>query len=57
MTAKTSAQRQAELKQRRKEAGLQSLKNLWVHPEDVKMIREYAARLSRKRERAQKEKP
>jgi hypothetical protein len=49
MTAKTPAQRQADLKARRKAAGLAPVTNLWAHPEDVQPIREHAAKLARKR--------
>ena len=52
MTAKTSAQRQAELKERRVAAGLTQVSNLWVHPDDVAEIREHAAKLAKRRERA-----
>ena len=52
MIAKTSAERQAELKRRRQEAGLRSMKNLWVHPDDIEAVREFAAKLARRRERA-----
>ena len=40
--AKTSAERQAALTARRKAAGLVSLKNVWVHPDDVAAMREHA---------------
>ena len=52
--AKTGAERQAALTARRKAAGLVSLKNVWVHPGDVPAMREYAAKLARRRELAQK---
>lgn len=52
MTPKTNAQRQADLKARRKAAGLVSLKNVWVHPDDVPEMREHAAKIARRRERA-----
>ncbi len=45
MTAKTPAQRQAELKARRQAAGLVPITNLWAHPDDVQVIRDEAARL------------
>ena len=47
--AKTNAQRQAGLKARRTAAGLVSLKNVWVHPDDVADMREHAANLARRR--------
>ena len=53
-TAKTSAQRQADLKERRKSAGLQSLRNVWVHPDDVPAMREHAIKLAMRRERSLK---
>ena len=46
--AKTTRERVAAVRQRRKDAGLVSLQ-LWVHPDDVQPIRAYAARLQRKR--------
>lgn len=49
--AKSGAQRQAELKARRKAAGLVQVTNLWAHPDDVQPIREHAAKLARKRDR------
>lgn len=49
MIAKTNAQRQAELKERRQAAGLVPVTNLWAHPDDVQPIREHAAKLARKR--------
>jgi hypothetical protein len=52
--AKTNAERQADLKARRTAAGLVSLKNVWVHPDDVPEMREHAAKLARRRERAAK---
>ena len=48
MTAKTPAQRQADLIARRKAAGLFWLK-LWVHPQDVAEMREMAAKLAKRR--------
>lgn len=51
MTAKTNAERQADLKARRQAAGLVPVTNLWAHPDDVQAIREAAAKLARKRER------
>ncbi len=51
MIAKTNAQRQAELKERRKAAGMVPVTNLWAHPDDVQAIRDAAAKLARKRER------
>lgn len=47
--AKTNAERQADLKARRTAAGLVSLKNVWVHPDDVLAMREHAAKLAKKR--------
>ena len=54
LTAKSSAQRQADLKARRQAAGLVPVTNLWVHPDDVQAIREAAAKLARKRKREAK---
>ena len=55
--AKTSAERQADLKTRRTAAGLVSLKNVWVHPDDVPAMREHAAKLARRREKVAKRAP
>jgi len=52
MTAATPAQRQAALKARRQAAGLVPVTNLWVHPDDAQPIRDYAAKLARKRAKA-----
>ena len=49
MTAATNAQRQAALKARRKAAGLVAVTQLWVHPDDVQKIKDYAVKLQRKR--------
>jgi ribosomal protein L15E len=51
--AKTSSQRVAEMRARRKAGGLTVLE-LYAHPADHAAIRAYVARLQRKRE---KEKP
>jgi hypothetical protein len=52
--AKTNAQRQADLKARRLAAGLVSLRNVWVHPDDVAAMREHAGKLARRRTRLAK---
>lgn len=46
MTAKTTAQRQRELRQNRIEKGLKEVRNLWCHPSDIQSIRDYAKRLA-----------
>ena len=51
MTAKTNAERQADLKARRQAAGLVPVTNLWVHPDDVITLRAFAARLAKVRAR------
>lgn len=48
MTAKTPAQRKADERQRRQEAGLVRLE-LWAHPGDHEAIKAAAARLAKKR--------
>lgn len=53
--AKTNAQRQAGLKARRTAAGLVSLKNVWVHPDDVPGMRDRAEKLARKRAKLAKQ--
>jgi hypothetical protein len=52
VTAKTPAQRQADLKARRIAAGLAPVTNLWVHPDDVAAIRDHAEKLSKRRNRS-----
>lgn len=52
--AKTNAQRQADLKDRRLAAGLVQWK-VWVHPDDVPALKEVADKLARKRERLSKQ--
>jgi hypothetical protein len=51
MTAKTTAERQAALRQARREAGLKEVRNLWCHPDDEAALREFASKLQRKRDR------
>lgn len=52
--AKTNAERQAALHQRRTEAGLKQVRNLWCHPDDEPAIKALAAKLARKRAKEQK---
>lgn len=49
---KTSAERQAEYRLRRKAEGLKLVPNLWVHPDDIPKIRSCAQRLTRLRSKA-----
>ena len=49
MTAKTTNERQRALVERRRDAGLKEVRNLWCHPDDEPAIREHAAKLARKR--------
>jgi phosphotransacetylase len=51
MNAKTVAERQRDLRESRKQAGLKELRNLWCHPDDEERIRQYAATLHARRER------
>lgn len=51
VTAKTPAERKAAERQRRSDAGLVRLE-LYAHPEDHASIKEHAAKLQRKREKA-----
>jgi hypothetical protein len=50
VTAKTNAERQRDMRQSRAEAGIKEIRNLWCHPDDEAAIREFAAKLQRKRE-------
>lgn len=52
--AKTGAERVANHHARLREQGLKQVRSLWAHPDDVQAIREYAAKLARKRERLAK---
>lgn len=51
MTAKTTAQRVTETKQRKRDAGMIEVRSLWAYPEDAPAIRDFAAKLARKRAR------
>ena len=51
MTAKTSAERQQALRQRRTDAGMKQIRNLWCHPDDEPAIRRYAVALQAKRDK------
>ena len=55
MTAKTLTERVTESKHRKRDAGLKEVRSLWAHPEDHAALREHAAKLARRRERAAKE--
>jgi hypothetical protein len=48
---RTNAQRQAAYKARRESMGLKRVPSLWAHPEDVKEIRAFVAKLNRRRAR------
>ena len=52
--AKTLAERVTESNQRKRDAGLKEVRSLWAYPEDHAAIREFAAKLVRKRERIAK---
>lgn len=47
-TARSSKQRVASLRQRRQQADLRRLE-LWVHKDDVSVVKVYAARVAKKR--------
>lgn len=49
--AKTNAERQADLKARRIASGLAPVTTMWLHPDDAKAVKDYAAKLQRKRAR------
>ena len=57
MIAKTTAERQRELRARRTEEARQQraagrvLVSAWMHPEDAAALREHAAKLNKRRER------
>ena len=52
MTAQTTAQRVAKVAEAKRAAGLKQVRSLWAHPDDHPAIREHAAKLARKREKA-----
>lgn len=54
MTAKTAKQRKADFLARQEIAGRKEVRSLWAHPEDHQPIRDAAAKLARRRERAAK---
>jgi hypothetical protein len=56
-TAKTNAERQADLKAAHALAGRNKVHNLWAHPDDKPAIKAYAAKLARRRERLAKRAP
>jgi len=48
-SARTQAQRKADERQRRTEAGLKRVPDIWAHPEDHAGIKERAAELAARR--------
>lgn len=52
MTAKTTTERQREMRQRREAAGLKEVRNVWCHPDDEARVKAYVARLNAARERS-----
>ncbi len=54
MTAKTSTQRAADFAKRQKDLGRKEIRHLWAHQEDHQTIRDAAAKMARRRERAAK---
>lgn len=55
-TAKTGAQRIAELRARRAADGIVEVRGIFAHQDDHEAIKESAAKITRKRERAAKAK-
>ena len=55
MSAKTLTERVEATKQRKRDAGLKEVRSLWAHPDDHAAIREFSAKLQRRRERLQKQ--
>lgn len=49
MSAKSGAERQNGFRERMKKQGLKEIRNLWAHPDDETKIKEYVARLNKKR--------
>jgi hypothetical protein len=52
MTATTAAQRKAEERERKREAGLVRVDE-WVHRDDAERLRKYAAKLRKARARSE----
>jgi hypothetical protein len=52
MTATTAAQRKAEERERKREAGLVRVDE-WVHRDDAERLRKYAAKLRKARSRSE----
>jgi hypothetical protein len=57
VTAKTTAERQRLLRERRDTLGLAEVRGIWAHPEDHEPIKTLAAKLQRKRERTKAKEP
>lgn len=55
MIAKTGAQRQADYKRRQLEESRKEVRGIYLHPDDHAALREHAAKLAKRRERARKE--
>lgn len=55
--AKTTNERQQAFKQRQADAGLKEVRNLWAHPDDHQAIKDHAAKLTKKRQKAKPAKP
>lgn len=54
MIAKTTNERQREMRERREAAGLKEVRNLWCHPDDEERVKAYVARLNASRARSAK---
>lgn len=53
MIAKTAAERQRAMRQARADAGLVEVRGIYAHQDDHATIKAYAAKLQRKRDKAQ----
>lgn len=49
MPAKSGTERVKEFRERMRKQGLKEIRNLWAHPDDGAKIKEYVARLNKKR--------
>ena len=48
--AKSTTERQKDLKERRAAEGLKEIRSLYAHPDDFKQIRAYVAKLNKRRQ-------
>lgn len=52
--AKTNAERQREFRQRKAETAATEVRGIFAHPDDHRAVKDEAAKIARRRQRAQK---